>query len=235
MRADKTPEPKSARASASRRAVRPRARRTTAEIDNLIVESARRLFSEKGYWGTSTREVADRAGVAEILLFRHFGSKPELYSASVVLPIVEFIEHWTEEWINYDWQWEASDVEKVEYNFISSLYRFVIDHRGLVASYLAMSVFDPDLISGSEHSARLQRALDRLADYGTQTMLKKRMGAGANLAIIIRATLAMTLTMAMLHDFADPEGRFFSPEEVVAEMTQLILHGTLNRSTDTDP
>lgn len=43
-----------------------------------ILEAARKLFSERGYTATSTRELAKTAGVAEITIFRHFGSKDKL-------------------------------------------------------------------------------------------------------------------------------------------------------------
>ncbi|WP_130863507.1 TetR/AcrR family transcriptional regulator [Bacilliculturomica massiliensis] len=36
------------------------------------------LFGEKGYASTSTKEIADAAGVAEGTIFKHFGSKKEL-------------------------------------------------------------------------------------------------------------------------------------------------------------
>jgi AcrR family transcriptional regulator len=37
------------------------------------------LFARKGYQGTTTREIAEEAGVNEALLFRHFPSKENLY------------------------------------------------------------------------------------------------------------------------------------------------------------
>lgn len=40
-----------------------------------IIEAAYELFSEKGFAKTATREIAERAGVAELTLFRHFQSK----------------------------------------------------------------------------------------------------------------------------------------------------------------
>ncbi|MDH5427343.1 MAG: TetR/AcrR family transcriptional regulator [Nitrospirota bacterium] len=46
-----------------------------------IIRSAAALFGEKGFNGTKTREIAERAGVSEALIFRHFPSKDELYAA----------------------------------------------------------------------------------------------------------------------------------------------------------
>ena len=44
-----------------------------------IMRSASGLFARKGYRGTTTREIAERAGINEALLFRHFPSKEKLY------------------------------------------------------------------------------------------------------------------------------------------------------------
>jgi len=45
--------------------------------------SAIQLMARKGYKGVSTKEIAAAAGVSEMTLFRHFGSKLNLLSASV--------------------------------------------------------------------------------------------------------------------------------------------------------
>lgn len=44
-----------------------------------LLTAALELFSRQGYQGTTTREIARRAGVSEALLFRHFASKEDLY------------------------------------------------------------------------------------------------------------------------------------------------------------
>lgn len=46
-----------------------------------IVLVAMRLFSQRGFRGTTTREIAAAAGVSEAMVFRHFATKSELYSA----------------------------------------------------------------------------------------------------------------------------------------------------------
>ena len=46
-----------------------------------ILAAARELFERNGTRGTTTREVAERAGVNEATLFRHFGSKRVLLGA----------------------------------------------------------------------------------------------------------------------------------------------------------
>src|SRR5947209_6682713 len=46
-----------------------------------IVHAVRRVFAEKGFHGTTTRELAEAAEVSEALLFKHFPNKEALYSA----------------------------------------------------------------------------------------------------------------------------------------------------------
>ena len=46
-----------------------------------ILRVAMRLFSQRGFRGTTTKEIALAAGVSEAMVFRHFATKKELYSA----------------------------------------------------------------------------------------------------------------------------------------------------------
>lgn len=47
----------------------------TLAADERILAAAAALFAEHGYRGTATSAIATRAGVNEVTLFRHFGSK----------------------------------------------------------------------------------------------------------------------------------------------------------------
>ena len=46
-----------------------------------IIQAASLLFTEKGFAGSSTRAIAELAGVNEVTLFRHFGTKEKLAKA----------------------------------------------------------------------------------------------------------------------------------------------------------
>ncbi len=48
-----------------------------------ILETAMKLFAEKGFNGTTTKEIADMAGVNQALIFRYFSTKRELYGAII--------------------------------------------------------------------------------------------------------------------------------------------------------
>ncbi|HEY2147320.1 MAG TPA: helix-turn-helix domain-containing protein [Pirellulales bacterium] len=57
---------------------------TGDERRSAIVAAVRRVFAEKGFHGTTTRELAREAGVSEALLFKHFPNKQALYAAMLV-------------------------------------------------------------------------------------------------------------------------------------------------------
>ena len=48
-----------------------------------IAQVAMRLFSERGFRGTTTKEIAQAAGVSEAIIFRHFATKEDLYTAII--------------------------------------------------------------------------------------------------------------------------------------------------------
>jgi len=51
----------------------------TLDTKERLLGATMKLVSEKGYLGATTREIAHEAGVSEITLFRHFGSKEKLF------------------------------------------------------------------------------------------------------------------------------------------------------------
>lgn len=53
----------------------------TPDTRQKIIDAAFKLFGEHGYTGSSTRAIAAEAGVNEVTLFRHFGSKQNLFRA----------------------------------------------------------------------------------------------------------------------------------------------------------
>lgn len=55
--------------------------RSPEETRNRILAATRQIFAKKGRRGTTTREVAELAGVNEATLFRHFGNKDAMIEA----------------------------------------------------------------------------------------------------------------------------------------------------------
>src|ERR1044071_1537343 len=57
------------------------ARMAGEERRSQILAVAVSLFSNRGFRGTTTKEIAHAAGVSEAMVFRHFATKEELYAA----------------------------------------------------------------------------------------------------------------------------------------------------------
>jgi AcrR family transcriptional regulator len=58
-------------------------RLSAGERKDSILDAALIEFADSGYEGTSTEDIARRAGISQPYLFRLFGTKKELYIASV--------------------------------------------------------------------------------------------------------------------------------------------------------
>ena len=53
-------------------------------VRDQLLEAAARIYGAAGYRGATTRRIADAAGVNEITLFRHFGSKDALIREAIM-------------------------------------------------------------------------------------------------------------------------------------------------------
>src|SRR5260370_12837464 len=60
---------------------KPTTKMSSEERRAAIVKAVRQVFAEKGFYGTTTRALAEAAGVSEALLFKHFPNKEALFSA----------------------------------------------------------------------------------------------------------------------------------------------------------
>ena len=63
----------------------PSPRLTADERRAAIVQAATQVFADKGFHGTTTRDLAKAAGVSEALLYKHFPSKDSLFSAILAM------------------------------------------------------------------------------------------------------------------------------------------------------
>ena len=56
-------------------------RMSSKDRRTAIIRTAQKVFVEKGFYRTTTCELAEAAGVSEALLFKHFPNKEALYTA----------------------------------------------------------------------------------------------------------------------------------------------------------
>lgn len=56
-----------------------------------VLDAAERLFAERGFAGTSMRDIADASGVSQPLIQHHFGHKEQLYAAALRRAVDAFV------------------------------------------------------------------------------------------------------------------------------------------------
>lgn len=66
--------------------------RSVNEAETRLLDSALKLFSEKGYEGTSIREIIERAGVTRPVLYYYFQNKEDLFRRLVEMKFAEFTQ-----------------------------------------------------------------------------------------------------------------------------------------------
>jgi TetR/AcrR family transcriptional regulator len=83
-------------------------RMTGDERRGQIISTAVDLFSKYGFSGTTTKKIAEAAGVSEAMVFRHFASKDELYQAILHNKVCEGGEH------QFPWQGDPALIASMD-------------------------------------------------------------------------------------------------------------------------
>jgi AcrR family transcriptional regulator len=65
----------------TRRRGRPARARAARDTSDLLLDAAEALFAQRGFYGVTTRQVANAAKVDDALIYYHFGSKRGLFDA----------------------------------------------------------------------------------------------------------------------------------------------------------
>lgn len=92
-------------------------------VPDRIIDAAIELVRTQGYKGATTRAIANKAGVNEVTLFRHFGSKKGIVEAAVnrfsfVEPLKRTLEH------EVTWDLEA------DLRLIATQYHRIFEQNG---------------------------------------------------------------------------------------------------------
>lgn len=200
------------------------ARRPRGEVRRLLLDAARELFARRDYRTTTTREIAEAAGVTEYLLFRHFGSKAGLFREALVLPFTDFVD-------DFGKTWQAvipdkTTEEELTRQFVGQLYDVLVEHRGLLLTLVASDGLSDDEIE-SAGIADIRRALTLLGQISAEGMRLRGMHSGQP-DLPAHSTVAMIVGMVALR--ATFFGNRPPPREaIVNELVQAILHGFLHR------
>lgn len=192
----------------------PRKRRSTAQVRSLITAAAYDEFVENGFDGTSIRAVAQRAGVTESMVFRHFSSKPALFEATAVGPLVQFMN----EFATSIPARPDEDPGALTFRFISGLYDLCTANRHILVSLAAQDDGTPR--AGEPVFDACARALVR----GVETyMAEADQTATADILDAIRMVLALVLGATLSGNELFPAGA--EPDRIKTMLSQFVLFG----------
>lgn len=188
-----------------------------------ILAVAVRLFSQRGFRGTTTKEIAQAAGVSEAMVFRHFATKEELYAA--------ILDHKACSHNNFEPAAMAADAirRKDDRGVFESLARGALDHHEQ----------DPEFQRLLLHSALEKHELAQM--FFDQFVLKvyeflggyirdrQREGSLIEIdpAIVVRAFIGMVMHHSLNNNLWDPKRRLLniSNEQAARNFTNILLDG----------
>jgi AcrR family transcriptional regulator len=194
-----------------------------------VLAASRDLFRRRGYQATTTKDIAAAAGVSEPTVFRQFGTKAELFEASIVAPFGSFVKRWTHSWIDPPTE---TSLEDLAVNLVEGLYtlvkRDVAIFRELIA---ARSDPSSDLHRvAARVSAEFRNGFAAVHDVGIEISRTKGI-ANVDHPAVIGAAASMVFGSVLLGDWAYPGNqRIPGKERMVAEMAQLIVNGVAHRN-----
>jgi len=173
-----------------------RARRLTASARrSSILDAARRAFTETGDMnGTTIRHIAERGGISEGVIYRHFESKDQLFYEAVVEPLRDAVDELVAASEVVDKDQPLTPERQLE--TMNGLYRQLISTLIDVLPLLGLVLFGDPKVAQRFYREHLSVAMDRLAEAWKQ--VEGRYGYEVEgLDISARAVMGIALILAL--------------------------------------
>jgi len=205
---------------------KPRLRRTSREIRDLLRDAAATFFARYGYAGTSTRAIAAEAGVSETLLFRHFGTKAGLFEASTLTRFRFIIDDFVTRWNGQPVL--AGNEDEHARAYLTALLKLVRTQRGVMFALLTLDRDEPKV---QAIQASALEAFGALLDSIGRHVLRDAEGVpwpGVDLEVTPAAVAAVVLSVTLLDEWLFPPDT--PPTSVVdGEVITYVLYGVSSR------
>ncbi len=181
------------------------------------------LFSQRGFRGTTTKEIAQAAGVSEAMVFRHFATKKELYAA--------ILDHKACSGGNFEPEVMAADGirRKDDRAVFESLARGALDHHEKDPEFqrlLLHSALEKHELAQMFFDEFVRRVYEFLGGYIRQ---RQREGALVEMdpAIVVRVFIGMVMHHSLNNNLWDPHRRLLniSNEQAARNFTDILLNG----------
>ncbi|GGJ91498.1 TetR family transcriptional regulator [Lentibacillus kapialis] len=172
---------------------------TPKQID--ILRAAVELIAEKGYYNTSTSEIADRAGVAEGTIFRHYRTKKDLLVA-IVTPVISNFSAplFAEQFVAQVFREAYATFKELLYAFIKNRFEFAQSNVPLIRILLQELAFHPEIqtVYKQQFSEKVYPALNQAIDFYKQKGELKDMPNETIIRTIVSTILGFMMTRFML-------------------------------------
>jgi AcrR family transcriptional regulator len=186
-----------------------------------LIQVAMHLFSQKGFSGTTTKEIALAAGVTEAIIFRHFASKDDLYAAILDFKASEIcVEDWLEEPREYAERRDDEGLFRTLASKILDHYRSDLDFMRLMF-YSALEGHD---LAQNFREKQFTPIHDFLRDY---IATRQREGGfrHCNPGAAVRAFIGMPVYHSLVNRLLECKALEISDEEAIETFTKLFLEG----------
>jgi AcrR family transcriptional regulator len=188
-----------------------------------ILRVAVTLFSQRGFGGTTTKEIAQAAGVSEAMVFRHYATKQELYTAILDHKACSGDRMNPEEMVAEALKqkddravFEQLALGALEHHEADPEFQRLLLHSALEKHELAEMFFEKFL----------RRVYELLGGYIAE---RQRDGAMIKVdpAIIVRAFIGMIIHHSLNNNLWDPERRLLniSNQQAAKQFTDILLNG----------
>ncbi len=200
-------------------------RRRPAEVRALLIDAAAQVFSEKGFDGATTAEIADRAGVSESALFRHFATKEDLFTAAAIEPFSTFMDDFATIWERHR-RGESPDLMR---EFVTELYDHVAARRAVVQVLL---LTDSARV-GEQTREAFTRLFATLQEIGDDWQQETGTTVPA-LELRERIVIGMVTSMVLFDHWllALPDGTAFPREMVIEGLISVAREGAAMQAPD---
>jgi AcrR family transcriptional regulator len=174
----------------------PRARRLTAEArKKSILQAARRAFSETGDMnGTTIRHIAERGGISEGVIYRHFESKDQLFIEAVVEPLTDAVDKLVAASQVVDRDEPLTSERQVE--TMNGLYRQLSSTLEEILPLLGLVLFGDPKVAHRFYRENFAVAMDRLAAAWQEVEVLYGFGTESP-DISARAVMGIALVLAL--------------------------------------
>ena len=194
-----------------------------------ILAVAVSLFSNRGFRGTTTKEIAQAAGVSEAMVFRHFATKEELYAAILDHKACVGGEAFEPEKIAADAIARKDDRAVFESLALEALTHH--EHDPEFQRLLLYSALEKHELADMFFDQFVRRVYKFLGGY-----IRERQREGAlremDPAIIVRCLIGMIMHHSLNNNLWDPKRRLLdiSNETAARHFTDILMHGISSAS-----